>query len=101
MLLLATAADLQAMLANKTLTSRELVKQCLERIARHNGYLKAVIALPTRELLYQNAELLDQERAAGKIRGPLHGIPILLKVHDPHPRFKCAHRSSGQHCHDP
>lgn len=79
-LLTATASELQAKLTDNSITSRELVKLCLNQIARYNGYLKAVIAVAPEELLDKTAAALDRERSQGHIRGPLHGLPILLKV---------------------
>ena len=70
-------ADLQAALAERRVTSRELVLLYLHRIALYEDRLNAVMTV-NREALRQ-AEALDRERAAGRIRGPLHGIPIALK----------------------
>ena len=78
--LTATAADLQERLNNGSITSKEIVKQYLSQIERYNGYLNAVIATTPEDLLYQRASELDDERANGSVRGPLHGIPILIKV---------------------
>ena len=78
--LTATAADLQVELAKKSVSSRELVKIYLGQIARHDKYLKAVIATTPETLLFERAAKLDDDRANGTIHGPLHGIPILLKV---------------------
>ncbi|KAK2597377.1 hypothetical protein QQS21_006001 [Conoideocrella luteorostrata] len=75
----ATASDLQAELASSSVTSRQLVKLYLNQIARYNGYLKAVIAVAPEELLDETAARLDEERAKGNVRGPLHGVPILVK----------------------
>jgi amidase len=61
----------------KRLTSRELVTEYLIRIATFENKLHAVIAINPNAL--QEAGELDRERAAGKIRGPLHGVPIALK----------------------
>jgi amidase len=79
-LLTATATELQAKLTAEAVTSKQLVDLYLDQIARHNDYLKAVIATTPKDLLYQRASELDSERANGAVRGPLHGIPILLKV---------------------
>jgi hypothetical protein len=79
--LTATASELQARLTAKAVTSKDLVDLYLGQIARHNDYLKAIIATTPRDLLYQRAVDLDKERADGVFRGPLHGIPVLLKVH--------------------
>lgn len=81
--LTATATELQARLIANTVTSKDLVDLYLGQIARHNDYLKAVIATTPRDLLYQRAADLDKERADGVFHGPLHGIPILLKVLSP------------------
>ena len=58
-------------------TSREIVIQYLTRIATYEDKLNAVIAVNPHAL--DEADERDRERAAGKIRGPLHGIPIALK----------------------
>ena len=60
-----------------TVTSRELVAQSLARIATYEDRLNATLAVNPKAI--EEAEALDRERAAGKIRGPLHGIPIALK----------------------
>ena len=64
-------------MAEKRLTSRELVSQYLIRIALYENRLHAALAVNPRAL--EEADALDRERAAGKVRGPLHGIPIALK----------------------
>jgi amidase len=67
-------------MAAGTLTSRALTEAYLDRIARLDDAgprLDAVIELNARAL--QDADDLDAERRAGKVRGPLHGIPVLLK----------------------
>jgi len=58
-------------------TSRELVTQYLVRIALYNRKLNAVITVNPNALA--EADARDRERAQGKVRGPLHGIPIALK----------------------
>ncbi|MBO0497039.1 amidase family protein [Pseudomonas sp. Marseille-Q1929] len=59
------------------LTSVDLVNFLQERIRRLDPQLRAVIELNPEAL--ETARELDRERASGKVRGPLHGIPILLK----------------------
>ena len=61
----------------KRVTSRELVTQYLIRIAIYDHRLHAAITINPNAL--KEADQLDRERAQGKIRGPLHGIPIALK----------------------
>jgi amidase len=71
---------LQAQMEAGELTARELVRLYLERIQtidQAGPRLNAVIELNPEAL--EIAARLDAERAAGKVRGPLHGIPILLK----------------------
>ena len=62
------------------LTSRQVVELYLERIAtidQSGPGLKAV--LETNPDALEIADMLDKERARGMIRGPLHGIPVLIK----------------------
>ena len=72
-----TIPELQAMLASGQLTSRDLVLGYLQRIADVNPLLHAVIETNPRAVAI--AAQLDNERRAGHVRGPLHGIPLLLK----------------------
>src|SRR5678816_1315391 len=70
-------ADMQKAMKDGRVTSRELVLQYLTRIATYEDKLNAAMFVNPRAL--QEAEALDRERARGKLRGPLHGIPIALK----------------------
>jgi amidase len=76
----AAVAELQAAMGAGTLTSEQLAEAYLARIrAISSGgpALNAVRALnPT---AVEEARALDRERAAGQVRGPLHGIPVLIK----------------------
>ncbi|KAM7189100.1 amidase [Naviculisporaceae sp. PSN 640] len=76
-LLDATIDDLRAGLDNGSFTSVALVTAYLARIAEVNDVLHAVTEINPDAL--QIAADLDAERVQGKSRGPLHGIPILLK----------------------
>src|ERR1035437_10839367 len=73
----ATISDMRTAMEQKRITSRELVNQYLIRIAIYDHTLHAAIAINPNAL--KEAEQLDRERAQGKVRGPLHGIPIALK----------------------
>ena len=68
---------LQAAMKAGRLTSRELVRQYLVRIGLYDARLHAVLAVNPHAL--DDADTLDRERAAGNVRGPLHGIPVALK----------------------
>ena len=73
----ASLADVRAALADGRLTSRELVTQYLIRIATYEDRLHAALVVNPRAI--EEAAELDRERAEGRVRGPLHGIPIALK----------------------
>jgi amidase len=73
----ATIPEMQAAMKQGRVTSRELVTQYLLRIALYNSKLNAVITVNPNALA--EADARDRERATGKVRGPLHGIPIALK----------------------
>ena len=76
----ATAVQLQSDLSSGKLTSVQLVLACLSNIEKYDRYLHAVICSAPHERVVRAAAMLDDERAAGKVRGPLHGIPVLVKV---------------------
>jgi amidase len=73
----ATIADMQLAQRQRRTTSHAIVRQYLDRIAKYEPGLNAVITLNPRAL--EEADARDRERRQGKIRGPLHGIPIALK----------------------
>ncbi|ETN40803.1 uncharacterized protein HMPREF1541_05083 [Cyphellophora europaea CBS 101466] len=74
-----TASSLQTKLTAGTITSKQLIDVYLGQLARHNGYLKAVIETAPESLLYAKATELDNERQQGHLRSPLHGIPLIVK----------------------
>jgi amidase len=73
----ATIPEMQAALAGGRVTSHELVAQYLERLGLYEDKLHAAITINPKAL--ELADARDRERAAGHLRGPLHGIPIALK----------------------
>ena len=73
----ATIPQLQEALKKKRVTSRQLVEQYLIRIATFEGKLNATLFVNPKAL--EEADQLDRERAQGKLRGPLHGIPVAVK----------------------
>src|SRR3954471_22338767 len=76
----ATIADLQSGMAAGKYTARSITQAYLDRIAeldRQGPTLRHVIE--TNPDALSIADSLDQERKGGRVRGPLHGIPILIK----------------------
>jgi amidase len=76
----ATIADLQRWMAERRVTAAELVEHYvrrIERLDRAGPALRSV--LETNPDAAAIAARLDAEREAGRVRGPLHGIPVLLK----------------------
>lgn len=70
--------QLASLIKNKKISSVELTKFFIERIRRFGDTLQCVISV-TEEMAMQQAQQADVEIAAGKYRGPLHGIPYGLK----------------------
>ena len=73
----ASIPRLQALMRSRRLTSQELTAGYLARIERLNPLLHAVIETNPDALAI--AARRDAERRSGRIRGPLHGIPVLVK----------------------
>ncbi len=73
----ATIPEMREALEQGRVTSRELVEAHLVRIATFEERVNATIAVNPRAL--RIADSLDLERAQGRVRGPLHGIPVALK----------------------
>jgi len=75
-----TIPELQAAMESGTVTARQLVEIYLARIAAYDKRgpgLNAMVALNAQALAA--ADQLDAERRAGRVRGPLHGIPVVVK----------------------
>ncbi|HYQ80263.1 MAG TPA: amidase [Anaeromyxobacteraceae bacterium] len=73
----ATVAELQAGMAAGRFTARQLAEAYLSRIAALDASLRSVLEVNPEALAI--ADALDAERRAKGARGPLHGIPVLLK----------------------
>lgn len=73
----ATIDDMQEKMTAGEVTSRDLVQNYLHRIAVHDKKIRSILEINPDAL--QVAEALDEERKTKGVRGPLHGIPILLK----------------------
>ncbi|MGA8313575.1 MAG: amidase [Terriglobales bacterium] len=75
-----TIADLQSAMASGKFTSRSLAEKYLARIVdidRHGPSLRSVIEMNPDALAI--ADALDKERKSSRSRGPLHGVPVLIK----------------------
>jgi amidase len=74
----ATIPELQRLMEAGTLTAAELTLYYVARLRRYDvGRLQSVVELNPEALAI--AAAMDAERRAGKTRGPLHGIPVLIK----------------------
>lgn len=74
----ATATEILALMDAGEVTSRELVEHQLDRIGRLDGEVHAVVTLDDERALHQ-ADERDAERRAGRVTGPLHGLPMTVK----------------------
>jgi Asp-tRNA(Asn)/Glu-tRNA(Gln) amidotransferase A subunit family amidase len=70
----ATISDIAGLLKQRKITSLALTQMYIERLKRYDPKLHFVITL-TEERAIAQAKKADEEIAAGKYRGPLHGIP--------------------------
>jgi len=73
-----TATALARAIRNKKLTSREATESHLERIARLNGPINALVVVD-REGALKAARAADRAASKGATLGPLHGVPITIK----------------------
>ena len=73
----ASIPEMQAAMREGRTTSRQIVAQYLTRIGLYEDTLNVAVAINPHAL--EQADALDRERAAGRVRGPLHGIPVAVK----------------------
>ena len=73
-----TAAEMASALASKEISSVELTKQHLDRIASVDGKIHAFLHIDNAGALEQ-AEVIDKKRASGEKLSPLAGVPIAVK----------------------
>ncbi|KKI90858.1 amidase [Bacillus sp. SA1-12] len=73
----ATIFELQHAMQKGALSSEKLVEYYLERIEEYDDTIHSVITVD--DDVIAEAKELDKERRAGKVRGSLHGIPVILK----------------------
>ncbi len=73
----ATVTGLQGAMASGQATARKIAEGYLARIAEIDKKLNSIIELNPDAMMI--ADQMDKERKAGKTRGPLHGIPVVIK----------------------
>src|SRR5216684_1263643 len=73
-----TLGEFSALLRRREVTSVETTRVVLDRIHKLNLTLRAYLTILDDSALRQ-AEAADKEIAAGKWRGPLHGVPVAVK----------------------
>jgi aspartyl-tRNA(Asn)/glutamyl-tRNA(Gln) amidotransferase subunit A len=73
-----TLAEAAARIRARSVTSTQLTEACLARTEAYNPKLNAFITIMRDQALAQ-ASQLDSEQRSGKLRGPLHGVPLALK----------------------
>jgi amidase len=73
------ATELAARLARREVRAVELMAACYDQIERLNPLLNAIVNLLPRSEALRLAEAADRDAAAGRIRGPLHGLPMAAK----------------------
>jgi Asp-tRNA(Asn)/Glu-tRNA(Gln) amidotransferase A subunit family amidase len=83
----APLTTLAGLLQQKQITSTDLTKVYLERLKKYDPALLCVVSL-TEELALKQAAEADKDIAAGKYRGPLHGIPWAAKDLIAYPGYK-------------
>ena len=74
----ATATELTRAIADRSVSSRELLEHLLARVARHNPSLNAIVALDA-DRARATADAADAATASGGATGPLHGLPMTVK----------------------
>ena len=75
----ATAAGLSDEMEKGNVTSEQLVQMYIDRIQAYDKKKKLNSIISINPNALEEAQALDEERAAGTVRGPLHGIPIVVK----------------------
>ena len=75
----ATVASLSDEMEKGNVTSEQLVQMYIDRIQAYDKKKKLNSIISINPNALEEARALDEERAAGTVRGPLHGIPIVVK----------------------
>lgn len=73
------AVDMAAHIRLGTISSREAVKSCHERIDAINPHLNAIV-FADRQRALRTADTADSQVRSGEVLGPLHGVPVTIKL---------------------
>ena len=73
------ALALSRAIAGREVSCREVVTAFLDRIDKLNPIVNAIVSLRDRDLVLRDADEADRDIAAGRLRGPLHGLPQAIK----------------------
>lgn len=73
------ALDLSQAIAARRISCREVVTAFLDRIDKVNPIVNAIVSLRERDDVLIEADAADRDIAAGRYRGPLHGLPQAIK----------------------
>jgi amidase len=85
-----TATDIARAVATGLVSSREVVESCLARIDEVNPHLNALVEVRPDEAL-SSADDADRRRSAGDELGPLHGVPVSIKVNSDQAGYATTH----------
>ena len=91
-LLFMTATDVAKSIREKKITSVEVVTKVNSQIQKHNKNYNAIVTLNTNALI--EAKEADEKLAQGRILGPLHGEPIVIKDERLYCRRRCVSRKA-------
>ncbi len=72
------ATALAQIIAQRKISSKDLTRMYLDRIEKYNGTYNAIVTLDKEQIIAQ-AEAIDDDLLQGKLRGPLHGVPVTIK----------------------
>jgi len=73
-----TLVELATLVKSRRLSSRRLTEICLARLKKHGPKLECIVTMMEESAL-ADADQADREMKAGKWRGPLHGMPCVIK----------------------
>ncbi|MGD8566372.1 MAG: amidase, partial [Candidatus Bathyarchaeota archaeon] len=94
-LIFASATELARAIRAKEISSKDVVETFLQRIERMNPKLNAIVQLAADDVREQASEA-DASLAKGRIKGPLHGVPITVKDNIEVSKLYCTGGTKGR-----